>query len=451
MVNRVQERRNFLVLEGVLVVVGCLALFVHWQHAPLSLQQFLPATVYEIETRMSLDAYGEDVKLEVYLPETDERQTLINEHLDSGEFAFADTETVSGRLGRWSAEQLNGEHTLHYKATVANRSVRYEMAPDLVPALRVDPILEPYVRATDVIQVQHPEIRELWRQIAPAQRSTATILRAIFDYTRNELEPAEFKGVTDALTALRLRQASCNGKSRLFAALARLNNIPARLVGGVILMAGEKRTSHQWVEAWVEDRWIPFCPTNGYFAEIPKNYLTLYRNDEALFRHTSNINFDYRFDITERLAVSPELMDTHAVAANPVLELFRRLGLDTRTSGVFLLFPVAALVISFCRNVVGVASFGVFLPMLMGAACRFTGLLAGLIGFVLVMSVAALAHYALNRTRVLQIPKLAALITVVTGVIVIVSVTGARNFDPGLALLIMFPVVILSFAAERLH
>lgn len=447
-----QERRTFLLLEGILVASACAALSIHWKLAPLSLEQFLPATIYEIETRMSLDANGEDVNIQLYLPETDERQTLIGEHVESGEFAFAEHESTSGRVGRWSAENPEGNHALRYTATLSSQALRYDLANDLIPLAPAEGILARYVKATDAIQVEHPEIRALWNDIAPPERTTTAILEAIFNYTRNELEPAEFKGVTDALTALRLKQASCNGKSRLFVALARLNNIPARLVGGVILTPGKKRTSHQWVEAWVGDRWIPFCPTNGYFAEIPKNYLTLYRNDEALFRHTSNINFDYQFDIKQRLAVSPELMGAKSGrAANPVLELFRELGLDTRTSGVFLLFPVAALLISFCRNVLGITSFGVFLPMLVAAACRFTGLVAGLVGFVLVMMVAALLHYALNRARVLQIPKLAALITVITGLIIVASVAGARNLDPGFALLIMFPVVILSFAAERLH
>lgn len=453
MVNQIHpERRIFLLLEGFLVLSACLALYAHWRIAPLSLQQFLPATVYEMQTRMSLDGHGEDVNLHLYLPETDERQTLMGEHLESGEFAFSESQSRSGRLGRWQAENLEGDHALKYTATLSSHALRYELGDDLMPRAEAESVLAPYLEATPAIQVHHPEIEALWNEIAPPTQSTKKTLRAIFDFTRDALESAEFKGVTDALTALRLRQASCNGKSRLFVALARLNHIPARLVGGMILTSGKKRTSHQWVEAWVEDRWIPFCPTNGYFAEIPKNYLTLYRNDEALFRHTSNINFDYQFDIKQRLTVSPDLMGTEpGTAANPLLELFRELGLDTRTSGVFLLFPVAALVISFCRNVLGIASFGVFLPMLVAAACRFTGLATGLVGFVLVMVVAAFLHYVLSRTRLLQIPKLAALITVITGLIIVVAVAGARTLDPGIALLIVFPVVILSFAAERLH
>ncbi|MEL7219627.1 MAG: transglutaminase family protein, partial [Pseudomonadota bacterium] len=97
------------------------------------------------------------------------------------------------------------------------------------------------------------------------------------------------------MTALRLGRASCNGKGRLFVALARTNGIPARLVGGVILNEGSKKTSHQWLEVLIEGRWVPFDPTNGHFATLPENYLRLYTGDHALFRHTRNINFDYLF------------------------------------------------------------------------------------------------------------------------------------------------------------
>ena len=241
---------------------ACAALAIHWKLAPLSLDQFLPATIYEIETRMSLDANGENVSIQLYLPETDERQTLIGEHVESGEFAFADHESTSGRVGRWSAENPKGDHALHYTATLSSQALRYDLADDLIPLSPSEGIVARYVEATDAAQgpceVLASEIRALWSDIAPPERTTTAILEVIFNYTRDELEPAEFKGVTDAVTALRLKQASCNGKSRLFVALARLNNIPARLVGGVILTPGQKRTSHQWVEAWVVDRWIAF-------------------------------------------------------------------------------------------------------------------------------------------------------------------------------------------------
>ena len=74
---------------------------------------------------------------------------------------------------------------------------------------------------------------------------------------------------TCSLTALRLGEASCNGKSRLLVALARNAGIPARLIGGLVLRRGSTRTSHQWAEAWVAGHWLPIDPTNHHFAELP--------------------------------------------------------------------------------------------------------------------------------------------------------------------------------------
>ena len=62
-------------------------------------------------------------------------------------------------------------------------------------------------------------------------------LRRIYDFV-SAMPQRPFKGTTDALTALRLGEASCNGKSRLFVALARAAGIPARLVGGLVLETG---------------------------------------------------------------------------------------------------------------------------------------------------------------------------------------------------------------------
>ncbi len=155
------------------------------------------------------------------------------------------------------------------------------------------------------------------------------MLKSIFNYTHS-LEPRPFKGLTDALTAARLGEGSCNGKSRLFVALARRAGIPARLVGGLILDSGRKNTSHQWVEAYVGGYWIPFDPLNGHFASLPSNYLELYRGDKFLFSHTPNINFDYSFTIQKRLVANPSLVNElrfHPFNAYVAWQAFETIGI----------------------------------------------------------------------------------------------------------------------------
>ena len=280
------------------------------------------------------------------------------------------------------------------------------------------------------------------------------VLTSIYNYTYNEIGSAPFKGYTDALTALRLQQASCNGKGRLFVALARKNGIPARLVGGIVLNNGTKRTSHQWVEVLVEDHWVPFDPTNGHFAKLPTNYLKLYTGDKALFTHTANINFDYRFTIDQQKTSSALFrfeQNQEGLRSLNAAELMKLTGLDEKMIGVFLMFPLAALITVFLRNVIGLKTFGIFMPMLVAAACIQTGLLTGMAVFGGVVLFAFLGELWLGKLNLLKIPRLAAIITLVTILFIVLLFYLGNKTSFEFGVLALFPVVIIAFLAERIH
>ena len=437
-------------------LLGLVLLFAHVASNPGRLQQLLPVEVKQLTLNIVYDGNNDDISISTYVPLNSNRQTVIHQQVQSAPLDYRQEQTEAGMVALWDGEDVIGRHQITYKASLVLQGLEYSIPDNLTIPASYPPAFDQYLQATDAIQVNHSEIAQLWRQIKPDDdQNVSSVLRAIFNFTYSDLETVPFKGLTDALTALRLKQASCNGKSRLFVALARLNNIPARLVGGVILEGGQKKTSHQWLEVYVERHWVPMGPTNGYFAELPSNYLTLYYGDEVLFTHTRNINFDYSFDSSSKRVAS----GVQAAIASPqqrdklnLTALLAGLGMDEQTASIFLLFPLCALCITFFRNVVGLQSFGIFMPMLIAAACRYTGLPLGLIAFLAVMLVAFLMHRLLERARLLKIPRLAAVITVVTITFLsIVAVMDVAKTRLELGIVALFPVVIIAFTAERLQ
>jgi len=439
-------------LPALLVVVTAVLLAAHLWWARPALDEVLPASITEYTVELRFESFGGEVRLNTYLPAGNERQTLLAESFEADPLAYDETITAAGRVAQWSGRPPDGTHLVRYSARLATRAMRYELPPGLGFGLPQGDAARRQLEQTEAIPFRHREIRSLWSKIKPQQSADLVqVLRAIFDYTHDQIEPAPFKGYTDALTALRLGQASCNGKSRLFVALARLNGIPARLVGGVILEPGAKQTSHQWVEAHIGGHWVPFDPLNGYFAELPANYLQLYRGDEFLFTHTRDINFDHLFRI-RRLLVPANSIEPADPSGPPWLaSVTRFIALNERISGVFLLFPLAALIVTFFRNVVGLRTFGVFLPMLVAAGCVYTGLVPGVLGFIAILAVGAATHRWFRGMRVLIVPRIAAVITVLTALILAGGMLVTDSIGQQLALLALFPVVILSFAAERLQ
>ncbi|AOE49661.1 sugar-transfer associated ATP-grasp domain-containing protein [Kangiella sediminilitoris] len=429
-------------------LIGLTLLALHFWWQPSHVKQLGAELLHRYSLTMSFDAANEDIVTRTYLPLTNDRQEVINESLQSGTLEFTNDESLIGRQGIWKGFSTT---PIRYNAIISSREQKYEIDPELDIPTDYPPHLKRWLEPTEFIQVNDPRILELWMNIQPKERKLLSTLEAIHDYTYNEIEGAPFKGTTDAITTMILKRASCNGKSRLFAALARLNGIPTRLVGGVILETTKKKTSHQWVEAYIQGHWVPFDPLNDYFAQIPHHYLELYIDDQALFSHTRNINFDYIFDIKREHIAAPLLrFDNDEGAFFNAASLLAKIGIENKTAGIFLLFPFVAFLISFARNVLGVKTFGIFMPMLVSAACIYTGFWMGLGGFVGVLLTAWLGQLFFDRHKLLKIPRLAAIITLNTMLFIAIFMVLGDQTPLQMGMMTLFPVVIISFIAERL-
>jgi len=411
----------------------------------------VPEQIYRFNIAMFFDPEDE-LEVSTFLPLNNDRQEIIEETVIAKDLQMEDKSSLNGRYVSWYGNEESKQ--ISYSSLLSLQALKYQISPELMLPKVISKENQRYLTETEHIPVHHQEIIALWNTLKPAnEHSLYQVLDAIYNYTYHSISPLPFKGLTDSLTTLRLGAASCNGKSRLFISLARLNGLPARLVGGVILNGDKKKTSHQWVEVNIENNWVPFDVTNGHFSSLPKHYLELYRGDNNLFRHTSNINFDYYFNSSKQHTSQALYRDVQtSVQFIPnVAVLLQDLGLPLKATYIFLLFPLCTLLIAFQRNILGIQTFGIFMPILIAAACIYTGFIQGLIGFSSVLFLAVLGHSLLGKFHVLKIPRLAAIITLIA----IVSLIGISLIDRPIGvetgILILFPAVIISFTADRIH
>ncbi|MBI5891970.1 MAG: UUP1 family membrane protein [Nitrosomonadales bacterium] len=413
----------------------------------------IPAPSYKVEVSMQVEGHGEDIDIRTFLPKTDSRQTVDKEQNSSGLFTAELKSVQLNREATWKAENVRGQQGILYAYDVQAHHVRFNIPADMTIPDSYPAALATYLVDERGIQKDDPQIVAALRSIVPAEKPT--ILEAvtrIHRYLQDKLANRNFSGYTDALTALKLGEASCNGKSRLFVAFARKLNIPARLVGGVIMQQGTKRTTHQWVEIYISGHWVPFDTINDHFAEIPTNYLTLYYGDQVLFKHTPNVNFQYFFKITKQLV--PQ-RDAQAALSQSKLNItnmysfFERVGISQNLLKILLMLPLGALVTVVFRNVVGLETFGTFLPALIASAARETGLLWGIIGFLAIILVSAIVRRALDWLQLLHSPKMAIMLTTVVIVMMAITVVGVQFGLFELAHMTLFPIAILAITAER--
>jgi hypothetical protein len=113
------------------------------------------------------------------------------------------------------------------------------------------------------------------------------------------------------------------------------------------------------------------------------------------------------------------------------------------------MLPFGALVTALLRNVVGLQTFGTFLPALIAAAARETEFWWGIFGFLAIILIAALIERGLESLQLLHAPRMAILFTVVIICTLGMAVIGVRLSNIALAHITLFPVAILTITAER--
>ncbi|MEN8137263.1 MAG: 7TM domain-containing protein [Bacteroidota bacterium] len=433
----------------ILITIGVISVkFISWEY---TFKNILPQKKYEVNIDISSRGFSQPVNISTYLPISDNRQTISYETNNSPSLNFLVEQTKSGRVGTWNTMNGNGMLPIRYSFEFIGRAIKYNIDSTLIIPKTYPPSFNEYLKTTKNIQVKHPQINRIFQEEVGDNDQILEVLANIQSYT-NSLKSRPFKGVTDALTAARLGEASCNGKSRLFIALARSANIPSRLVGGIILESGTKKTSHQWVEAYIGNEWVPFDPLNNHFAFLPHNYLSMYRGDKFLFSHTKNINFEYKFNVKSRLSPNPLLqqeLKSHPFNAYQLWKLFESIGIPIGLLKIVLLLPLGALIVAIFRNVIGMQTFGVFLPALIAVASRETGLFWGLIAFMIVIGVVSLVHFPLEKWGILYTPKLVIMLVAVVILFLIISYLSIELNISSLAYIALFPIVILTISAER--
>ncbi len=418
-----------------------------------TLAMVVPVVGLKVNIAMSVDGHGSEVKVTTTLPGSNERQTIFDETVAAQKFNFNIYNQDGNRFGLWQATSLSGHQDFSYTFYFKGRKIRYTLPDSLPRSLSYPEALGKHLSDTDLVQTGAPIIAEALADFGLDKNSDAIdAVQKIYDFTTHEIKTVGVPGKTDAITTLKLKEASCNGKSRLFVALMRTLGIPSRLVGGLILTSGSKRISHQWVEIYLGNDWVPFDPTNQHFAELPANYLVVYYGDEPFFQRTSNVNFKYVFEIKRQLF--PRESDYSSLAAHPLnimnaWSLFQRAGLSLELLQIILMIPIGAVVTVIFRNIIGLQTFGIFMPALIATSLRESELLWGLLVFLGIIFMGAMLRTVLDRLRILHTPKLTIVLVYVVFALLFVSALGVKFDNMNIANATLFPLALMAITIER--
>ncbi|HKI32748.1 MAG TPA: 7TM domain-containing protein [Gemmataceae bacterium] len=403
-----------------------------------------------------------DAKLLTLTPLDFGRQHVVRESCQSAEFLDAAPETRHDKApeGRHPERRRvlwkkrvgagDGPFRLRYEfyCTVDSHRASAPMS-DLAKALSAPP--KPG-QDLDVARRSDPDpVSDLARQLTAGLDQPLEQAEALFRHVDREIanEPSLGGPALQPVDCLKAGAGASASKARLLVALLRHRSIPARLVTGVTLTRGLDQHAHNWVEAWLDQRWLPMCPVHHRFGEVPPTYLVFTCGDTPVVvgHHVSDLNHAF---LVEK--VGPE---GAAADAGPLRRAFLAVSLwvlspnDQELVRFLLLLPVAALIVCLFRNVIGLASFGTFAPALLGLAFREFHSMPGLLVFVAIVLVGWLMRRLLNHYHLLQVPRTAFMLSLI--VVVLIGLTMLANYRSLSATryVAIFPMVILTGMIER--
>lgn len=431
------RRTHLYLLSGILVAIG-LALFLYkfiFFEMPL-----LPegrTEVWRVEVQVQFEATGGPVKAAVYLPVRTGGLEIVDQSFVSPGYGIV-TEPRRGHGLRaiYSVRQAEGTQALYYRAVLQPTRFAEDESRDPAPKVTPPELQGAELTAADAI------VGSARKQSADAATLALLIVRRL-----KEARPG------DEASFLLGHQPTNRRLVTTAVQLIHYAGIPARVVNGIAL-APERRDAQfvRWIEFHGDGRWRSIYTADSGRGAQPQ-FLPWWRGTDPLVELAGGRQLQHTVSTSRSYELATR------TALNRQRELERRLvefslfGLPLQAQSLFrtvLVIPVGILLLVILRNIVGVKTFGTFMPVLIALAFRQTGLAWGIAFFCVVVALGLAVRFYLERLKLLLVPRLAAVVISVILILAALTVISSRlGIERGLSIG-LFPIVILTMTIERM-
>lgn len=388
-----------------------------------------------VEAKLGFEALGGATRASLRIPHDPPGFTVLDENFISRGYGLTTEMDGSGRQTIWTARRTLGGQALYYRARLVRSTD--QPPPQAVPALaRVPDYEEPYgsailavlddvrARSADIVSFATALVMEL---NAPQPGPNVTVL------------------VQDA--------GSAEAKARLAVQMLAGARIPARVIQGLPLVDGARDLqTRAWLQVNNGERWITLDPVTAAQG-LPADVVVWMRGDGSLFDVTRARSASVQFSAIKSIEPALATAASRSRAEKTPLSSLSLLDLPVQTQNLYrvlLLIPLGALLIVMLRNIVGIQTFGTFMPVLIALSFRETQLVGGVILFTLIVALGLAIRFYLERLKLLLVPRLAAVVITVIMLMALVTIVSHRmDLQLGLSVA-LFPMVILAMTIERM-
>jgi hypothetical protein len=395
----------------------------------------MESAAWTVQAKLELTPEKGAVRASLILPTRPSGFSLAQENFVSRGFGLTVKDGQFRRSADWAIRRLREPKSLYYRTLVIEDTRQGSFAP----------------------RPSYPEPPELEEPFATAARDLVSEVRA---------ESADTESFAAAMLS-RLAGNEPDENMDLF--LADLPTFTNKVGLAQILLAGARiptlqlhgiRLDQEVQRAKIEtllavyngDDWLVFDPANAREG-LPRDFFIWWTGDGELAEVKGAQVKDLQITTRLRVKSTLDLAQQRAELEKSRISLFSTLQLPIQTQAVYeilLLIPLGILVIVILRNFVGLSSFGTFAPVLIALAFRETELVKGVGLFVLIVSLGLFFRFYLERLRLLLVPRLAAVVTIVVLLMTAISIISNQfGMETGLSVS-LFPMIIVSMVIERM-
>lgn len=427
------------VLALVLVAIGIGLCWYKVTRLGLPLLPTEKTEVWTVEARIEFKARRDTpVKVNFFIPRMPAGFTVVDENFVSTNYGLTTLDDGINRSAQWAVRRVKGYQVLYYRIHLA-----------------VDPgtLVRPATGEVSTITQNHT-FPELLRSAANGVMNEVRSKSADSSSFVHELlirlnAPSPDPNVTMLKEDV---QSSEDWVGRVIELLASAN-ISARMINILELKDGISHGSLiPMLEVYDGKTWKTFNPNTGEEG-LPANALVWYSGSAPAIAIEGGKNPKVEYSITERTQDRTLVAEQRARQMGSRLMEYSLFSLPVGTQNVYrvlLMVPIGALLIVFLRNVIGLKTFGTFMPILIALAFRETELLWGMMLFSLLVGLGLLIRFYLEYLKLLLVPRLAAVLIIVIMLMAVVSMFSHKlGFDRGLSIA-LFPMVILAMTIERM-
>lgn len=395
----------------------------------------MESAAWTLQARLELTPEAGAVRASLALPARPTGFTLAQENFVSRGFGLTVKDGEFSRKADWAIRRLREPKTLYYRTLVIEDTRQRSFAPR--PAYPAPPALEePFATAArDLVNTVRAES-------ADTESFTAAMLNRLTGSSPDENMDLFLADVANLRDRVKLAQTLLAGA-----------RIPTLQLHGIRLIEEIQRAKIETLLAvYNGDEWLVFDPVSAEEG-LPPDFFIWWTGDKEMAEVKGAHLRDLQVSTRQRIKSSLELALQRAELQNSRISLISTLQLPIQTQAVYeilLLIPLGILVIVLMRNFVGLSSFGTFAPVLIALAFRETELLKGIGLFVLIVSLGLFFRFYLERLRLLLVPRLAAVVTIVVLLMTAISIISDQfGMETGLSVS-LFPMIIVSMVIERM-